>query len=363
MRFLAVTGTSGGHIFPALSFLNALKDKNTNIDTLLVLPQNNINYQIDLDRHQVRYISAYKFNTGSGLKKLISILKFLQGTFESLCILLKFKPDIVVGFGSIYSVAPVLFAWLFRIKTLIHEQNVVPGRANRFLARFVDKIAISFKQTTGYFRNIQRRIVFTGNPIRQDLKIIDRFKALNFFGFQNDRFTILVMGGSQGSQKINQIFRESLSLMADKGRLQIIHIAGSKDYDLINNAYKDLNLKIKIFSFLKQIHYAYSISDLAITRAGACTIAELIKFALPAVIIPYPFALRHQLSNAKVLEDSGSAILISEDRLNAKVLKNTLEELVNNQQRVKSMRLAYLNIQKDNVNNLLVDEALALLSI
>jgi len=377
MRVLIVTGASGGHIFPALSFQDALKKKHNEIDTLLVLPKRNIKKQALNISYKVKYLSISPIELHFDFKNFVAIFNFFKGFFESLFIIFEFSPDIVVGFGSLTCVPLLIIAWVMRIKTLIHEQNVIPGRANRLLARFADKIAISFAQTQDYLGINKTKIVLTGNPIRQELKMIDRFKALTFFGFDDNKprpssniildlnegrgkFTILVMGGSHGSHKINMCFQEAISTLYDVYRLQIIHITGEEDYSFLEKSYKDLNLKVKLFSFLKDMQYAYSICDLAISRAGATTIAELINFALPAIIIPYPFAYKHQLSNAKVLERRGCAIIIDDNELNAGFLKQFIESLTSNPDRLKNMRLGYEGFPKVCANESLVNEVMSL---
>jgi len=361
-RILVVTGASGGHIFPAISFLESLKDRYKSLDALLVLPRKGMNPEVFPDGLKVKYHSIVNISLSLNAKNFIAMLKFIKGTLESMYILLEFKPDIVIGFGSIDSVPMLLLAWLARIKTLIHEQNVVPGRANRLLARFSDRIAISFAETKNYLSISQDRIVVTGNPIRKQLENADRLKAINFFGFDEDRITILVMGGSLGSHRINMCFLQAVSKIIDTSSFQVIHITGAEDYDSLNNSYKYLNLKVKIFSFLKDMQYAYSISDFAVSRAGATTIAELSFFKLPAIIIPYPFAYKHQLGNARVLGNNGCAILIDDNELNPDLLKQALEQLLNDSGKLKNMRLSYNNFSGVHANESLIKEVLSLQS-
>lgn len=389
LRILVVTGSSGGHIFPALSFLDTLKDRHQGLEILLVLPRISLkniilNEEWDLNKgepwafgYRVSYISISTIRLSIDRKNIFAVLNFVKGSLESLWILLRFQPDIVVGFGSLVCIPLVMLAWVFRIKTLIHEQNVIPGRTNRLLAKFTDRIAVSFAQTKDFLRVNQDRIVLTGNPIRQGLKRIDRPRACSFFGFNNEKFTILVMGGSQGSHNINMCFLNAISMIPDKSKFQVIHIAGVKDYALLDKGYKDLfrlslrsntasdegrnlNLKVKLFSFLEDMQYAYSICDLAICRAGATTIAELISFGLPAIIVPYPFAYSHQMDNAKVLEEKGCAIVIEDHRLDADILRRLLDDLMNNPDKIKLMRSHYEGLRKYNANDLLVDEVLSL---
>ncbi len=360
MRVLVATGSSGGHIFPALSFLQALEGKRKGIDVLLALPKKSIKNRLPKSTFKIKYISISAVRLKWNFKNLLNIFEFLKGSLESLFLLLEFRPHIVVGFGTLSSVPLVIFAWLFRTKTLIHEQNVIPGRANRLLARFVDKIAVSFRETTRYLKD-DYKITLTGNPIRKEfLKEINRAEALNFFGFSEDKFTILVMGGSQGSHKINLAFSRAISSIPDNLRFQVIHISGADDYDLLKDSYRKFNLSIKLFSFLEDMRYAYSVSGLAVCRAGAGTIGELIFFGLPAIIIPYPFAYKHQSANAQVLAETGSAIVIEDDKLNAGILKDTLTGLLNNPARINLMHSSYSSIFKPDAASLLADLALSL---
>jgi len=362
MKILVVTGASGGHIFPALSFLETLKETHKKIDTLLVLPKATVKSRILPNNYEVKYISISTIELSFNFSNFIAILRFLKGSLESLVLLLEFRPSIVVGFGSLDCIPLVGLAWIFRIKTLIHEQNVIPGRANRLLAKFSDRVAISFSETKDYLKVSPGRIMLTGNPIRQELKIIDKVEALSFFGFNADKFTILVMGGSQGSHRINISFLEAVSKMADTSCFQVIHLTGSGDLDLLNKGYKDLSIKVKLFTFLKEMQYAYSASNLALCRAGATTITELTFFRLPAIIVPYPFAYKHQLSNAKTLERMGTAILIKDDELDGNILREAFGDFINNPDKINFMRSRYKETTTHNANALLIDAALSLVS-
>ena len=360
MKVLTVTGSSGGHIFPALSFLDTLSNKHKDIDILLVLPKKNITHHRESLKYKLNYISISSVKLNFGFRNLGAILRFFKGSLESIIMLLIFRPDVVVGFGSLACIPMILFARLLRMKTLIHEQNVIPGRANRFLAKFTDRIAISFARTSDYFKGYTRKIIITGNPIRKELNRIDKNKALGFFGFRSGKFTILVMGGSLGSQRINSMFLKAVSAVPDKSGFQVIHLTGMADYDFVKDSYKDLNINSRLFNFLEPMQYAYSACDLVISRAGATTVAEIIFFGLAAILIPYPFAYRHQTANAKVLENIGSGIIIQDNESGSDiVLRKTIENLVNNPEGIKAMRSYYGNIFRLNANDLLAEAVLA----
>lgn len=359
IKILAAAGASGGHIFPALAFLDALKAKYKDADIFFLLPEKTKIERIENFNYKVKYIPLASFKFDIKLENINCILDLFRGCWESLFILLKFQPDIVVGFGSLVSVPVVVFAWLLRIKTLIHEQNVMPGRANRLLAFFADKIAVSFAQTRDYLNNYKSKIAVTGNPLRKNLVRLDKLQALDFFRFGRDKLTILVAGGSQGSHRINIEFFNAVSILENKLALQVIHLSGPGDYEWLEHGYEALNIKFALFSFFDSMQYAYSACDLILSRAGATSIAEIMFFELPAMLIPYPYAHRHQHRNAEVLQEKGCAVIIEDEKLNSGILKEKLEFFLSQRNGLENMRAGYAKFAKLNAADLLVDEAMS----
>jgi UDP-N-acetylglucosamine--N-acetylmuramyl-(pentapeptide) pyrophosphoryl-undecaprenol N-acetylglucosamine transferase len=351
MKILAVAGSSGGHIYPAMSLLSAVRNRIESAQTLLVVPRRSISRTIIPDTAMVEYICTTQLSLKPSFRNLIAGFVYLKGVAQSLELILRFRPDVVIGFGSIDSIPLVMFAWLFRIHTVIHEQNVVPGRANSFLARFADRIAVSFSRTETLFDVNPAKIIFTGNPVRPDLVKLDKKKALEFFGLSDNRLTILAMGGSQGSSRINKYFSEAVRNIKD---VQVIHISGANDCYRLEEYYKKAQIEARVIPFCRDMHYAYSASDMAVCRAGATTIAELSYFALPAVIIPYPFAYDHQIENARLLEGAGAAEVIRDCDLESGVLE---EEVRKCSQRkfLDHMRVNYGGYDRPAAAELLAD--------
>lgn len=350
---MVVSGSSGGHIFPALSFIGAIREKQKNAAVLLLLPERVRQKQIPVQGVALKYISTAQINLTFDWKNIPACFEYLKGIAQSFFIITEFKPDLVVGFGSIDSIPCMMLAWLFRTRTLIHEQNVVPGRANKLLAKFVDKIALSFAQTGPALKVNASKLVITGNPIRNDLIRIGREQALDFFGFK-DKLTVLVTGGSQGSSRINEYFFKAIK---GPGDLQVIHICGASDRASLTKSYTEAGIAAKVFPFLKEMQYAYSAADLAVCRGGATTIAELSYYALPAIIIPYPYAYAHQLENAKILEKQGSALIVLDKDLDSGVLTEKLSRCVDRKV-LDNMRLSYGSIDRPAASELLADAAL-----
>ncbi|MCX5697804.1 MAG: undecaprenyldiphospho-muramoylpentapeptide beta-N-acetylglucosaminyltransferase [Candidatus Omnitrophica bacterium] len=355
MKILVVTGRSGGHIYPALSFLEALYDKHIDAQTLLVLPRKNVLSDKESFAFNIAYLSITPIGLRPSKKNLRGLLNFCKGTLESACILSSFKPDVVVGFGSIASLPMVFLAWLWRIRVVLHEQNVIPGMANRILAFCADRIALSFRETLRYLKHYHDKIFVTGNPLRKKLCVIPRQEALGYLGLQENKFTILVMGGSQGSQRINMEFMRCISLLENRSSFQVIHLAGGRDYDVLEKAYSVLKINFRLFCFLEAMQYAYSAADLVISRSGATTITELNFFKVPAILIPYPFAHKHQLENARILSERGGAVILEEDSLSALKLKAEIGLLAADPVRLEDMRRGYEGIMPANAGQLLTD--------
>jgi len=358
MKILAVTGASGGHIFPALSFLNSFNARESIDQILLVLPSRSKKLPLDLNPKNTVFIESVKLSSllsRDFIKELIKVFKsFLQG----LRIFFDFKPDIVVGFGSIDSVFLVMLAWFLRVKTVIHEQNVIPGKANILLARFADKVCISFFETSRYLSNYNLKTALTGNPIRQDLISVSKQEARGFFGIDENRFTILVMGGSQGSEHINRVFQGILKSVHNK-EFQVIHITGNDQLKEVESNYRELGIKAVVFSFLKKVNFAFCAADIALTRSGATTISELIYFKLPAVMSPYPFAGKHQLENAMILEQKGCAVIVKDSDLDSQVFADVIKGLIGNYDKINLMRCGYKSFPESNAAEKLKEAVLS----
>lgn len=320
MKIIIGTGGSGGHIFPALRVASQLKREGHEIFFVGVFKA--FRKKIEAEGYVVSEVSV----KGLSKKTPIVLLKFcfcmFKGIIESFRILKDIKGDAVLGFGG-YGSFPVLFAaCCMKYPTMIHEQNVYPGRANRLLSRIVNKVAISFAETKKYFPS--NKTVLTGCPSCFNGENYDRNEILEGFGLNSDKYTILVFGGSQGSHRINMEFSKSITTLKESLDFQFIHISGQKDFDALQNVYSQITIPYHLCSFLDEIDKAYIIADLAISRAGAVTVAELTAFVIPTVFVPYPYAGGHQKINAAVLVDKGLATIIEEDVLTSDKLKDAI---------------------------------------
>ncbi|HOU35807.1 MAG TPA: UDP-N-acetylglucosamine--N-acetylmuramyl-(pentapeptide) pyrophosphoryl-undecaprenol N-acetylglucosamine transferase, partial [Candidatus Omnitrophota bacterium] len=292
-------------------------------------------------------------------KNIVSLFLFIKSFFESIVLLARFKPDIVAGFGSIASIPVVICAWLFRITVVIHEQNVLPGRANRLLAHIADRIAVSFEQSKGFFGVNRDRVVWTGNVVRSSLVRIEKRSARRHFGLDPDKRTILVMGGSQASHSINFVFAGVYRGLPWRDECQVIHLCGETDRQALEREYAGSIRSVRLIGFLREMEYAYSAADLAICRAGATTIAELAAYRLPAVLVPYPHAYGHQEFNAKVLADKGCAIIVADGRMADGDLRSAVEALAGNGASLADMERSFDKMNSSAPASL-VKEAMAI---
>ncbi len=237
-------------------------------------------------------------------------------------------PDVVIGFGGATTVPVLLAARRRGIACALHEQNAVMGRANRWLARWVDGVAVSFQETRRTIRC--DRVTVTGMPVRAAIGSAGREDAAGRFGLDATRPTLLVVGGSQGAHQVNRLMIDALAHLTTSERRgwQAIHLAGSSDEGLVRRAYAHHGVRAWVVPFLAEMELAYALADVGLSRAGASTIAELARCGTAAVLIPYPHAGGHQRANARMAEAAGGAHVMEEPGGTAERLARLLRGLM-----------------------------------
>ena len=358
MKLLIACSGSGGHFFPALALADELaKRKDTEI-SFLETQKKNINSLITEKGFTLVQFNLDNVSFNSFSRAFVSVFKLLFAAVSSLIVIFRVKPDVVAGFGGYHSGPIVLAARMFGIPAIIHEQNVLPGKANHILAKFVNKVAISFEESKQFFND--KKVVLTGCPLRKEVVDISVEEAYAKYSFSKNKLTIFVMGGSQGSHNINTKFIEAISQVENKDKLQIIHITGAEDYESISKEYSNLKIDSLVFAFLKEIGYAYKSADIIITRAGASTICEIIALRIPAVIIPYPYAKKHQTANARLISDRGAAILLEDEKLASNELKEIISSFMMDKNRISQMKNGFGDLRTLNAVDNLAREVLSL---
>jgi len=336
-KIIIAGGKTGGHLFPGIAVTQALQRHHDNVMPLFVGTNAPFETQT-LEKYGYIHESIFSkpIKGGNFINKAISISLVLISLIQSLFIIWRFKPDFVLGVGGFSSFAVVLAAWICRIPTAIQEQNAFPGMTNRLLSRIADTIFTSFEETKGLTHN--KKVRALGNPVRKIEKSVLETDFL-MDGFQSDKPTILVTGGSQGAHSINTAFFDAVALMDNPDKFNIIHQTGIKDEMIFKEKYRNLNIKATAKAFFHNMPDLLTIADIAITRAGAGTISELCINSLPAILVPFPHAADdHQTFNAKALEDNKAAVLINDTELNGPILKRTLENLLENTDKLAHMK-------------------------
>ena len=306
MKIAITAGGTGGHIFPALAIINKIKSHDKNSVFLYFGTTDRMEKDI-IPEKGIPYIGIQmKGLNRKNILKNITVLKiYLAAIKKAEVELKKFKPDIVIGVGG-YITAPVLVAANhLGIKTIIHEQNSIPGVSNKLLSHFVNKICVSFKESESYFP--KKKTIYTGNPRSEEILAMEKGKREDFGFNHKSKFIILVMG-SLGSLTMTKKMKELIPSFKDKD-YQVLVVTGKNYYDDYKDVKTPTNVKIVPFYDAKYMKDA----DLIITRSGASTIAEVTALLLPSIMIPSPYVTHnHQYKNAKALEDKKACKILEE---------------------------------------------------
>ncbi len=353
MNVVIACGGTGGHLFPGLAVAEVLRKRGHEV--LVFISEKEIDTLAATNHSEFRFEKLPTVALPSPFSP--AILKFVRRFNHSLAlcrgIYRKFQPQIVLGMGGFTSTAPVLAGRMRGAATFIHESNAFPGKANRHTARFVRAVLLGFKECAAFFPKAKTE--WTGTPIRSTLRRVDRAEALVRLGLRPERRTLLVMGGSQGAQGINQAMIKAMpSLQGDA--LQVIHLTGSRDEKLLEDNYRRENIPAFVAAFHHQMEELYSAADFAIARSGAASLAELAAFALPSLLIPYPYAADdHQTRNAEIFVREKAAVLLKETELVDEVLGKKIQQLLGDPATLEKMSAAAATLAPKNAADLVVE--------
>jgi UDP-N-acetylglucosamine--N-acetylmuramyl-(pentapeptide) pyrophosphoryl-undecaprenol N-acetylglucosamine transferase len=334
-RVVLTTGGTGGHIFPALAVAEEIRNRFPAARVLFVGGTRGPEAEL-AGRAGLEFLALPGAGMlGRGLRSISAAGTLSRGVAQAVAALRRFRPDAVLGFGGYAAVAAVTAAVVLRVPAAVHEQNSVPGMANRLLGRLVRRVFLSFKDTMGMFN--PRKCVLTGNPVRRDIRELAGNNRNNLF----ERRNLLVLGGSQGARAINATVLEALPGLKESG-VNLWHQTGPTSYDKVRKIYGALDMDPACVSaFIDDMAGAYAWADLVLCRAGATTVAELAVAGKPAVFIPFPYATHnHQYMNAKSLQDAGGALLITEEELPGRDLAGLVSGLLGDPGRLRAMARA-----------------------
>lgn len=320
-KLLIAVGGTGGHLFPAQALAQDLMREMPEIELLFAGAGLSSNHYFHREKFSYQDVSSATPFRGNLFKAGGQIF---SGVRKGVGLVQEYKPDLVIGFGSFHSF-PLLVAALYKkVPFLLFEPNAIPGKVNRLLSRWAETTAVQFPHAKTLLKGKTLEVAM---PLARSP--IDRKLAHAYFGLNPDLPTILVFGGSQGAASINRTFCEASAFL--KRAFQVIHITGRKgDMQEVKRSYESLDLRASVKEFEERMDYAFSAADLAICRAGAVTLAELIAYEVPAILIPFPLAADdHQRRNAEVMEkEICGARMLLESELNPQRLAGVVQTLL-----------------------------------
>lgn len=345
-------GGTGGHLFPGIAVAEAVLDRHPAGQVLFVGTGRQTDARVLANRKfQTTTISCRGLKGKSVLQRLTALLQLPLSTLSAMRLMRRFRPQLVLGVGG-YVTGPVLLAAkMMGVATCIHEQNSVPGMANRKLGRLVDRIFLSIPGSERYFA--EGKWVLTGNPLRREL-----MEAAAGKREKKDGLTLLVLGGSLGAHRVNVLIAGAMEILKNTvAQLQVIHQTGRDDEQMVAGRYKELGIKAEVAAFFSNMAGLYSRADLVVSRAGATTLAEITAFGLPMILIPYPFAADdHQRKNGEYLVQGGAALMFTQDALTEQGLAEQISGLLADEKRRIQMGQAARRLARPDATEAIVKQ-------
>ncbi|MFL9830543.1 undecaprenyldiphospho-muramoylpentapeptide beta-N-acetylglucosaminyltransferase [Flavobacterium sp. ST-87] len=314
-KFILSGGGTGGHIYPAVAIANELKSRFPDAEFLFVGAQDKMEMQkVPQAGYAIKGLWIAGLQRKLTLQNAMFPLKLMSSLWKSRKIIKQFKPDVVIGTGGFASGPLLQMANMLGIPTVIQEQNSFPGITNKLLSKKANAICVAYENLERFFP--KEKMILTGNPVRQDLIAIEskRTEAIEYFKLDSKKKTLLVLGGSLGARRINQLIEKELKNIISQG-VQIVWQCGKLYFE----EYKKYNSEnVQVVAFIEKMDFVYAAADIIISRAGASSVSELCIVGKPVIFIPSPnVAEDHQTKNAKAIVDKKGALLLKESQLDA----------------------------------------------
>ena len=365
IKFIVSGGGTGGHIYPAIAIANELKSRFPDAEFLFVGAQDKMEMQkVPQAGYAIKGLWIAGLQRKLTLQNLLFPVKLISSLWKSRAIIKSFKPDVVIGTGGFASGPLLQMANSLNIPTVIQEQNSFPGITNKLLSKKANRICVAYENLERFFP--KDKMILTGNPVRQDLIDIDskREEAIKYFNLDASKKTLLVLGGSLGSRRVNQLIEKELPLF-DLLNVQIIWQCGKFYFDQYNkyntNANQQPTTNIQVFAFIDRMDLVYAAADFVISRAGASSVSELSIVGKPVIFIPSPnVAEDHQTKNAKSIVDRNGALMLKERELDEK-FNTVFSDLVANENLQKQLSINIKKIAKIHATRDIVDEIVKLI--
>ena len=341
MKIAVSGGGTGGHIYPALALIRQIKKEHKDAEFLYIGTEKGLENTI-VNRENIPFKSIHitGFKRKLSLENVKTVLRFLKGVRESKKMLREFNADVVIGTGG-YVCGPVVYAASkLGIPTIIHEQNSVPGLTNKFLSRYVDKIAVCFEEAKAFFPDT--KTVMTGNPRASEVLGQDGIRGRLSAGLKTGVPAVLIFGGSRGARPINDAVLKTLAELGEKP-YQVLYITGDVHYENVQNEIELVGSpeNVMIKPFIHNMPEVLAGADLVVSRAGATTLAEITSLGIPSILIPSPYVTNnHQEKNARALSDHGAAELLLEKELTGKKLIDSIDRIILDKDKMSNMKEA-----------------------
>lgn len=337
MKILIAGGGTGGHVYPALALARYALAEDEKNKVVFVGTARGLESRIVPEAgFPLETITATGFQRR--LRQIPPLVRDLWLGFRQCGTILKrHHPAVVLGTGGYVAAPLALAALLRRYPLVLHEQNYRPGLTNRYLAPYASRVCLSFKETA---RALPRRtkVTWTGNPRASEVTRIERAEGCRIFGLDPGKMHFLVYGGSRGASKINEVMVAFLASGQLPENLEVLYITGEEYYDSVREKLGQLPPGVQVFPYLYRMPEALAAADLALTRSGATTLAELTALGLPAILVPSPNVVdNHQYHNARLLADAGAALLIEEDSFNPQSLTEAVQQMLSENEKLKLM--------------------------
>ena len=358
-KFIISGGGTGGHIYPAIAIANEIKSRYPKADILFVGASDKMEMQkVPQAGYPIKGLWIAGIQRKLTLQNAMFPLKLASSLMKSFGIIKSFKPDVVVGTGGFASGAVLKVASMIGIPTVIQEQNSYPGVTNKLLSKKASKICVAYEKLERFFP--KEKMILTGNPVRQDLLSVNdkRQEAQEYFKLDASKKTVLILGGSLGARRINQLISKEIDWFLSQG-VQIIWQCGKLYFE----EYKHFNDKdgVQVLSFIDRMDLVYAAADVVISRSGASSVSELCLVGKPVVFIPSPnVAEDHQTKNAQAIVDKHGAILLKEKELDEQ-FEVVFEALLNDVGKQQSLSENIKTLAMPNATKQIVDEIIKLI--
>jgi UDP-N-acetylglucosamine--N-acetylmuramyl-(pentapeptide) pyrophosphoryl-undecaprenol N-acetylglucosamine transferase len=348
LRVLMAAGGTGGHVYPAIAIADAIQKAKPSADFLFVGTRDRMEWEtVPKYGYEIKSIWISGIQRRLTIQNLLFPIKLITSIIQSFSILKSFNPDIVITCGGFASGPIGWVAAKLGIPLFLQEQNSYPGLTNRLLAKHATAIFTTFDDAKQYLP--KEKITLTGNPVRGQVKSLDKKAALDTFDFSDDRPVLLIMGGSGGAKGLNDIMSSELEKLHNEANLQIIWQCGPKYYDgLVDEIDVEKYPNLRLMAYIDDMSAAYGASDLVVARAGAGTFSELAATGKPAIMVPSPYVAEdHQTTNAQSLVNAGAAKLLKESTL-GEFFYSAVTELIQNEEELSKMSSAMKSLAKPN---------------